>query len=114
MKKLIALVLALVCVLSLVGCGQNYDKDYLNGTVTEIHDTYILVECIESPSGALQPEEIVKVSAEVVATNGLSEMEVGDNVRIEFTGVKEKIPVSFDKVFALYLLDENGEVIPKE
>ena len=38
MKKLVALVLALVCVLSLVGCGQNYDKDYLNGTVTEIHD----------------------------------------------------------------------------
>ena len=114
MKKLIALVLALVCVLSLVGCGPNYDKDYLNGTVTEIHDTYVLVECVESPSGVLQPKEKISVSAEFVATNGLSEIEVGDNVRIEFAGVQEKIPVGFDTVFAIYLLDENGEVISPE
>lgn len=109
MKKLIVLVLGLVCVLSLVACG--HDKDNINGTVTEIHDTYVLVECVESPSGVLQPKDKISVSAEFIATNGLSEIEVGDNVRIEFTGVQEKIPVGFDEVFAIYLLDENGEVI---
>ena len=112
MKKLISLVLALVCALGLVACG--HDKDNINGTVTEIHDTYVLVECVDSPSGALQPKDKISVSAEFIATNGLSAIEVGDNVRIEFAGVQEKIPVGFDTVYAIYLLDENGEVIPKE
>lgn len=38
-------------------------------------------------------------------------MAVGDNIRVVFTGVQEKDPVGFDTVFAIYLLDENGEVI---
>ena len=114
MKKLIALVLALVCVLGLTGCVQpedNNGQDYFNGTILEINDTYILVECLEITSGAVSVGAEAKVSTEVIAAKGIPEMAIGNNVRIVFTGVKEKDPVSFDTVFAIYLLDENGEVI---
>ena len=117
MKKLIALVLALICVLGLVGCSHkqqdedNNGQDYFNATILEIHDTYILVYCLDVTSGAVSSGTEAKVSTEVVAAKGVPELSVGDNIRVVFTGVKEKDPVSFDTVFAIYLLDENGEVI---
>lgn len=117
MKKLIALVLALVSVLGLVGCNQQEQQeeqngqDYFNGTILEIHDTYVLVECLELTSGAISTGTQAKVSLDVTDVRGTPEMSVGDNIRVVFTGVKEKDPVSFNTVFSIFLLDKNGEVI---
>ena len=112
---LLAFVL-LACVIVLAGCAQHQDEDsngqdYFNGTILEIHDTYVLVECLEMTSGAVSVGTEAKVRTDVVAAKGAPEMTVGDDIRVVFTGVQEKDPVSFDTVFAIYLLDENGEVI---
>lgn len=119
MKKIFALLLALCCMVSLGACSsqQGHEEkpngqDYFNGKVLEIHDTYILVECLDVTSGAITSGTTAKVSTEVVNAHGIPEMNIGDNVRVVFTGVKEKDPVSFDTVFSIFLLDENGEVIP--
>lgn len=111
MKKLITLVLAIVCILNLAGCIQEKGQDYFNGTILELHDTYMLVECLEVTSGAISVGTEAQVSFDVVAAQGTPELSVGDNIRVVFSGVQEKDPVSFDTVFAIYLLDENGEVI---
>ena len=116
MKKYIALVLALVSVLGLVGCNRKElqkpkGQDYFNGTILEIQDTYILVECFEVTSGAVSVGTEAQVRLDVVAARGVPKMNVGNNVRVVFAGVQEKDPVSFDTVFAIDLLDENGEVI---
>lgn len=119
MKKILALLLALCCIVSLAACSNQQGQeekpngqDYFNGKVLEIHDTYILVECLDVTSGAITSGTTAKVSTEVVNSHGTPEMNLGDNVRVVFKGVKEKDPVSFDTVFSIFLLDENGEVIP--
>ena len=118
MKKLIAFVLVMVCVLGLVGCNQQKQQeeningqDYFNGAILEIHDTYVLVECLEVTSGAVSVGTEAQVSLDVTDVRGVPEMNVGDNIRVVFAGVQEKDPVSFNTVFAIYLLDEKGEVI---
>ena len=119
MKKILALLLALCCMVGLGACSSQQGQeekpngqDYFNGKVLEIHDTYILVECLDVTSGAITSGTTAKVSTEVVNAHGTPEMNIGDNVRVVFTGVNEKDPVSFDTVFSIFLLDENGEVIP--
>lgn len=119
MKKILALFLALCCIVSLAACSSQQGQeekpngqDYFNGKVLEIHDTYILVECLDVTSGAITSGTTAKVSTEVVNAHGTPEMNLGDNVRVVFKGVKEKDPVSFDTVFSIFLLDENDEVIP--
>ena len=119
MKKIFALLLALCCIVSLAACSSQQGQeekpngqDYFNGKVLEIHDTYILVECLDVTSGAITSGTTAKVNTEVVNAHGIPEMNIGDNVRVVFTGVKEKDPVSFNTVFSIFPLDENGEVIP--
>lgn len=122
MKKILALLLVLCCMVSLVSlaaCSSQQGQeekpngqDYFNGKVLEIHDTYILVECLDVTSGVITSGTTAKVSTEVVNAHGTPEMDIGDNVRVVFTGVKEQDPVSFDTVFSIFLLDENGEIIP--
>lgn len=119
MKKILALLLTLCCIVSLTACSSQQGQeekpngqDYFNGKVLEIHDTYILVECLDVTSGAITSGTTANVSTEVVNAHGIPEMNIGDNVRVVFTGIKEKDPVSFDTVFSIFLLDENGEVIP--
>ena len=121
MKKLITLFLPLTFILALVACGQqgqNEDssngQDYFDAAVLEVHDNYILAECLELTSGAVSPGTEARVSTEVVAAKGIPEVTIGDNVRVVFTGVQESDPLGFDTVFAIYLLDEDGEPIDLE
>lgn len=117
MKKIFAAVLALIFALGLISCSQkqqgedNNGQDYFNGTVLEVHDTYVLVECLDVTSGAISVGTEVHVSFDVTDARGVPEMSVGDDIRVVFAGVQEKDPVGFDTVFSIFLLDENGEVI---
>ena len=120
MKKLIALFLTSLCLFCLVACGEQQQEDEQNGqdyftaTILEICDTYVLVECADETSGAVSTGTTVKVSTDVIAAKGTPEMSIGDSVRVVFNGVKETDPASLETVYAIYLLDENGEAIDLE
>ncbi|MGN1029362.1 MAG: hypothetical protein ACI4P7_04670, partial [Bacilli bacterium] len=57
----------------------------------------------------------VIINKNTISTDKLPELDKGDKIRIVYNGenVKED-PLKIEIVFAIYLLDENGEVIPKE
>ena len=115
MKNLVlsALVLFLVCILSLAICHESNEKkeNFFNATVLEIHEDSILAECLDVTNGVVSQGEEVEVSTKVVSANGVPELEIGDNVRIVCGAVKDSIPVETEQVFAIYLLDEDGNVI---
>ena len=49
---------------------------------------------------------------DVVSSQRMPELNVGDNIRVVFNGdVMESDPLKIGTVYAIYLLDENGEAI---
>ena len=114
MKKMIVLILAFVLVLTLAACGNDKGQDYLNATVLEITDTEIRAECIDEPTNQLTNKQLA-VSKNVISASGIPEIEVGDEIRVvfDFGKVDEASnPVNIEHVYAIYLLDENKNVIP--
>ena len=105
-------VLILVCVLSFAISQDNEKKqNYFNATVLEIHETSILVECLDVTNGAVSQGEEVEVSTNVVSVNGVPELEIGDNIRIVCGAVKNSVPFEIEQAFAIYPLDEDGNVM---
>ena len=93
MKKLMALVLALVGVLGLVGCnnaeGNEVMEDFI-GIVTSINDdnTGYLVEVTDSGSSTLEVGDRVIVQ---IADGSDVEYAVDDYIKVEFYGVVEEL-----------------------
>ena len=93
MKKMIALALALVCVLSLAGCnnaeGNEVMEDFI-GIVTNINDdsTTYLVEVTDSGSSTLKVGDRVIVQ---IADGSSIEYSVDDYITVEFNGVVEEL-----------------------
>ena len=93
MKKLIALVLTLACVISLFGCnnaeGNEVMADFV-GMVTNINDdnTSYLVEVTDSGSSTLKVGDRVIVQ---IADGSNVEYSVSDYIKVEFNGVVEEL-----------------------
>ena len=114
MKKSFSFVIVFifVCILSLAGCQDNEKtQNYFNAAVLEIHEDSILVECLDVTNGIVSQGEEIEVSTNVVSANGVPELKIGDNIRIVCGEVKDSIPLEIEQVFAIYLLDEDGNVI---
>ena len=122
MKKMLSFVMALACILTLIGCSREPNEDlsdanrrqaYFNATVLELSNGSVKVECTEPfDSGILIGEEL-SVSTDVVAASEAPELAIDDDIRVVFDGdVMESDPLQIGTVFAIYLLDENGEAIP--
>jgi len=113
MKKLTAFALLSLLMLSFVSCSSKKGQDYLNANVLEITDTEILVQCIDESTGQLTGTTLA-VSRKVIAASGVPEMEAGNTIRVvyDFDNVdKSGDPVRIEHVYAIYLLDESGNVI---
>ncbi|HHW93771.1 MAG TPA: DUF3221 domain-containing protein [Clostridiaceae bacterium] len=99
MKKLLVLLLALVCVSGLFGCN-NRSLDYIiknepsiAGTVKESSDKSIL---IENETGEYW------VSLNVENKDSLTQFSVGDEVVVYYDGnVAETYPMQINKVYAI-------------
>ena len=101
MKKLIALVLALVCVLGMVGCNNrsmNYIISHeanIAGVVKEVNDTSIL---IENESGEYW------VSLNVENKDSVTNFNIGDEVVVYYDGnIAESYPMQINTVYAITL-----------
>ena len=101
MKKLIALVLALVCVLSLVGCNNrsiNYiieNELSITGIVEETNDNSIL---IENEDGEYW------ISLNVENKDSMTHFSIGDEVVVYYDGnIAESYPMQINTVYAITL-----------
>ena len=101
MKKLIALVLALVCVLGLVGCNNrsmNYiieNEPSITGIIKETNDNSIL---IENEDGKYW------VSLNVENKDSMTNFSVGDEVVVYYDGnIAESYPMQINTVYAITL-----------
>ena len=101
MKKLIALVLTLVCVLAMVGCNNrsmNYiisNEPSITGIVKETNENAIL---IENDNG----EYLVSLNVE--NKDSMTNFNIGDEVVVYYDGnVAESYPMQINTVYAIIL-----------
>ena len=101
MRKTIALLLALICLLTLAGCGPRSMNDIIQnepsirGLVKDTADTAIL---IENDGG----EYWVSLDAE--SKDSMTHFSIGDEVVVYFDGnIAETYPMQINKVYAITL-----------
>lgn len=86
-------------------------QEYCNAKVLEIYEDCFLAECLDATSGLLKTGTKVMVTKKVVATAGVPELNTGDNIRIVYNGLKRTKTEEMKIVYAIYHLDEEGEII---
>ena len=101
MKKLIALVLALVCVLGLVGCNNrsmNYiieNEPSITGIIKETNDNSILIE---------NEDREYWVSLNIENKDSMTNFSVGDEAVVYYDGnIAESYPMQINTVYAITL-----------
>ena len=108
MRKYIALVLALVCVLGLVGCNtksMNYiieNKPSVIGVVEEVHNDYVIMYSDTAdgyPNGSKW-----QISLNVENKDSYTDLSVGDEIVVYHDGnVMETDPLKVGTVYAITL-----------
>ena len=102
MKKTWVAVLV-VCMVFISGCGSESVNPYFNATVLEVYEKSVLVEPFEGEEELLSSDQVV-VNTDVESTT----------VRIVYNGdIAETYPAQINTVFAIYPVDETGELIEK-
>ena len=110
MKKAVSAVL-LLCMVFLVGCGNEAVNPYFHATVLEVYEKSVLVEPFEGEEELLSADQFV-VNTDVESTHEVPEMEAGTTVWVVYNGdIAESYPAQINTVFAIYLVDEAGELI---
>lgn len=110
MKKTVSVVL-LLCMIFMSGCGNEKADPYFDATVLEVYEKSVLVEPFEG-ADELKSADQINVSTEVASTHEVPQMETGTTIRIVYNGdIAETYPAQINTVFAIYLVDETGELI---
>lgn len=105
MKKLIAIILALTCIMCLAACDNKSGKDFdkptdqhqFDATILEIHDNYFLVE---PGAGMDELKSADKIEVSTQNADKSVEWKVGDLVFITYDGViLETYPARLNQVY---------------
>lgn len=90
---------------------QEKEQVYFDATVLEVKKKSIKVKCSESFDSGIPVDEEFSVTTNRVESSELPDLNAGDHIRIVFDGIiKESYPLQLGNVFAIYLLDENGNL----
>lgn len=90
---------------------QEKEQVYFDATVLEVKKKSIKVKCSESFNSGIPVDEEFSVTTNRVESGELPDLNAGDRIRIVFDGIiKESYPLQLGNVFAIYLLDENGNL----
>lgn len=90
---------------------QEKEQVYFDATVLEVKKKSIKVKCSESFNSGIPVDEEFSVTTNRVESGELPDLNAGDHIRIAFDGIiKESYPLQLGNVFAIYLLDENGNL----
>lgn len=112
-KKRLSVLVVLGCIAALSGCKNEKCEAYFNAKVLEVNKGYVDVRCSEAFNSGISVDEEFSVTTDVVSGGGAPKLNVDDDIRVVFNGeIMERYPLQLGTVFAIYLLDENGEVIP--
>lgn len=84
---------------------------YFDGLILEIQDTHVLVECLEVTNGIVRTGTQAQVFTNALAAGELPELAEGAVIRVVFGATEDTIPLRVGNVFAIYCLDENGDVL---
>ena len=108
MKKCMATILSLICIMGMMGCNNrsmNYiieNEPSLTGIVEQVYDNSILIYC-EKMDGYLS-EVRCSVSLDVENTDSITHFNVGDEVVVYYNGdVAESDPLQISTVYAITL-----------
>lgn len=101
MKKFVALLLSLICVVSLVGCNSrsmNYiieNEPNITGIVNEADDNFILIK---------NEDGEYRVSLNVENKDSMTHFNIGDEVVVYYDGnIAESYPMKINTVYAITL-----------
>lgn len=126
-KRFIALLLAIVCVFSLVACGKDVEKDTVDdnttqtetpeqsymvarGTVLEIHDNYVLIQPLHGDQSALSAD---KIEIALKGTITWEDKKVGDVIEVAYEdGIQETYPARIPNVISITLLGDDADIVP--
>lgn len=90
---------------------QEKEQVYFDATVLEVKKKSIKVKCSEAFDSGIPVDEEFSVTTNIVESGELPDLNAGDHIRIVFDGIiKESYPLQLGNVFAIYLLDENGNL----
>ncbi len=90
---------------------RQYENSYFNAEVLEVNGKNILVKPDEASNERKSADKIY-VSLDVTSNIPVPAIKVGDRVRIIYNGeLLESYPAQINKVFVIYLLSENGDVL---
>lgn len=90
---------------------QEKEQVYFDATVLEVKKKSIKVKCSESFDSGIPVDAEFSVTTNRVESSELPDLNAGDHIRIVFDGIiKESYPLQLGNVFAIYLLDENGNL----
>lgn len=111
MKKLLALCLVLVLVMSFVGCRQEKGQSFFTAKVIEVHEEYLLVEVCGTGSSNLSDGAKVEVSTDVVSADGCPAFAPNEYARILLARHIGDTPLGRLEALAIYKTDETGMVL---
>lgn len=113
-KRYCMLFVSIFLLLSLNGCknsGNPKWNPHFDATVLEVDENMILVEPFENEKIQKSSDKI-SVSTDVISTISVPDLEIGTEIRVVYNGdILETDPARIKNVFAIYLLDENGEIL---
>lgn len=123
-KKVILLIITFSLGLLMIGCVKckvesGKTENYMNAVVDDVTEEGIKVvpidnENVNSDKDIINANSII-VNKNTISIDKLPELEKSDKIRIVYNGESvEEDPLKIEIVFAIYLLDEKGEVIPNE
>ena len=111
MKKYIVALLVFACIIVMAGCSakepvgdppEANGQDYFNAEVVEVLDNRVSVRCLDITTGAITEGTELSMTTKVSSANEVPEMEVGDHIRVVFSGVMETDPPRLQTVFSCY------------
>lgn len=115
MKRYLAVLLILVCLLGAVGCENGQDENgqtYFTAEVIEAGAHMLLVMVTSSENSGISIGEQAFVPTEVVSGDGCPDVAAGETVRVVFDGkIMETYPLQIGTVFAIYKMDASGKIL---
>ena len=103
MRKYITIILASICVLSLIGCGESSSSTF-KAIILEITDNSYLVEPVEG-SNELRSADQIMISMKNLDPS--LEPEVGDVIKIKYRGaIMETYPAQIGDVINIKVVKE--------